>query len=215
MDTKPYIDELKQQISEAHDFPFEMVTYAQADKVFHDYVALKYYGGEGNFGDDLYIITMHSANTYTVTVWGEFDYDESEYNPKYIYLCDRQFWALDDLLTMMAVENSYYPVNNIFWLVIHNNDALEFVLWNEPDFFSIRRETDGVRFQVDGINVTASVDDYSISIEASSGENTMSVNSFNCKHDEIVELLKSLVMTFTPISFHTETTNLFKLVDHE
>ena len=63
--------------------------------------------------------------------------------------------------------------------------------------------------------MTASVDDYSISVEASVGENTMSVKSFNCKHDEIVELLKSLVMTFTPISFHTETMNLFKLMDHE
>ena len=210
MDTKPYIDDLKQQISEAHDFPFEMVTYAQADKVFHDYVALKYYDGEGGFGDDLYIITMHSANTYTVTVWGELDYDEPEYNPKYIYLCDRQFWALDDLLTMMAVENAYYPVNNNFWLVIHNNDVLEFVLRNEPDFFSILREDGEVKFQVDGIDVTANVDDYSFSVEASVGERNMVMKSFNCKHDEIVELLKSLVMAFTQISFHTETMNLFK-----
>lgn len=116
---------------------------------------------------------------------------------------------------MMAVENAYYPVNNNFWLVIHNNDVLEFVLRNEPDFFSIHRETDGVGFQVDGIDVTASVDDYSISVEASVGENTMCVKSFNCKHDDIVELFKSLVMTFAPISFHAETMNLFKLVDHE
>lgn len=210
MNTKHYIDELKRQITEAHDFPFEMVTYAQTDKVFHDYVVLKYYDGEGNFGDDLYIITMHSANTYTVTVWGEFDYEESEYNPKYIYLCDRQFWALDDLLTMMVVENTYYPANNNFWLVIHNNDILEFVLWNNPDFFDIRRETDGVRFQIDGIIMTANVDDHSISIENLVGENDMSAKSFNCKHDEVVELLKSLAVTFTPISFHTETMNLFK-----
>lgn len=49
MNTKHYIDELKSQITEVHDFPFEMVTYAQADKAFHDYVALKYYDGEGEF----------------------------------------------------------------------------------------------------------------------------------------------------------------------
>lgn len=210
MNTKHYIDELKRQITEAHDFPFEMVAYAQADKVFHDYVALKYYDGEGEFGDDLYIITMHSANTYTVTVWGEFDYDESEYNPKYIYLCDRQFWALDDLLTMMAVENAYYPVNNNFWLVVHSNDVMEFVLRNTPEFFSIHREDCHINFRVDDVDMSVCIDDYSLSAKAFVGEGALEIESLNCKHDEVVKSLLSLRESCNQITFHTETMKLFK-----
>ena len=76
MDTKPYIDELKQQISEAHDFPFEMATYAQADKVFHDYVALKYYDEKVNLGKDLNSITIKRPNPTNETVWGDSNNDE-------------------------------------------------------------------------------------------------------------------------------------------
>ena len=210
MNTKHYIDELKRQITDAHDFPFEMVTYAQADKVFHDYVALKYYDGEGELGDDLYIITMHSANTYTVTVWGEFDYDESEYNPKYIYLCDRQFWELDDLLIMLAIDEACCPANDSVRLIVHNNSVLETVLCSEPFFFNIHVTDNGVEFTTDGIDMSATVDDHSITAKAFVGDNALEVKSFNCKDDEVIKMLLSLRESCNQITFHTETMKLFR-----